>query len=157
MPKAQVSEYTRSLADGTEVKVHGHHRGYVPADPTAEDKHTPVESHRRARLREQAKIRRAAALERGKTAAARGAVSIRKRGKQSWKLTQRAGKRLSRAAKYASKRKRAMAAACVLGAVAEAGAGLAWSAGGLLVTTASILGATLAGGLLIGGKKQEAA
>jgi hypothetical protein len=152
MPRTHVSDYTRQLADGSQVQVHGHDRSYVPgADDEA--KHTPVESHRKARLKEQARARRAAALERGKGAAGRGAVAIRKRGRQSWKLARKGGKRLKRAAYYASKRRRATAACCVVGAVAEVGAGLAWSVGGLVFTSLSIGAATLAGGLFVGGKK----
>lgn len=152
MARAQVSEYTRQLANGTQVTVHQHHRQYVPGADEAGGR-TAVEHHRRDRLKEQARIRRAEALTRGREQAKRGASATRRRAKQSWGLCRKGGKRLQRAARYASRRKRAAAAACLVGGVAEIGAAAVWSTTGLIVTTIGIIGAAIGGGLLLGGRK----
>lgn len=154
MPKTKVQEHTRKLANGTQVTVHDHDRSYVPG-ADAEAKLSPVESHRRERLKAQARERREAAWEQGKVAWQRAKPGIKKRGQQTAKLAKKAGKRMSRAAKYASKRRRTMAACCVAGAAAEVSAGLLWSTGGLVWTAVSIGGAALTGGLLIGRKKEK--
>jgi hypothetical protein len=153
MAKATVNEHTRSLANGTQVTVHEHSRAFTPG-ADMDERRSPVEQHRRARLKAQAQLRREAALERGKAAASRSVPALKKTGRQSWKIAKRGGKRLQRAARYASRRRRAMAAACVVGGVAELGASLAWGTAGTVWAGLSILGATLAGGLLLGGSKK---
>jgi hypothetical protein len=47
-----------------------------------------------------------------------------------------------------------MAAACLVGGVAELGASLAWGTAGTIWAGLSILGATLAGGLFLGGERK---
>jgi hypothetical protein len=153
--KTSVSEYTRELADGTKVTVHSHQRAFTPG-VAAEGHSTPVESHRKNRLKEQARARRRNALEKGRAAAGRGLQAIKKRGKQSATLARRGGKRMARGARYASRKRRGMAAACMVGGVAEIGAGLAWSTAGLVWTTLSIIAATIGGALVMGGKKKPA-
>lgn len=155
MPKTDVTDYTRELANGTQVKVHGHKRTYTGSAQDSASKLSPVESHRRDRLKAQAKIRREAAMDRAGDAARKGWAGTKRRGRQTLKLTKAGGRRLKKAARYASRRKRAAAACCLVGGVAEIGAGLAWSAGGVIVTTVCILGAALTGGLLLGGKQDK--
>lgn len=152
--KASVKEYTRQLANGTQVTVHQHSREYTPASGEQE-RRSPVEQHRRSRMRAQAKARRAAALARGKAAARRAGPMLRKTGRQSLKIAKRGGRRLQKAARYASHRRRAMAAACVVGGVAELGASLAWGTAGAVWSGLSIVGATLAGGLFLGGRENR--
>ncbi|HWD07077.1 MAG TPA: hypothetical protein VG674_32005 [Amycolatopsis sp.] len=153
--KTDVGDYTRTLANGTQVQVHGHSRSYTPG--VGDDgKSSPVEAHRRNRLKEQARARRQRALEQGGDAARRGAASIRKRSKQTARLAKRGAKRIGRGARYASRRRRTMAAACMVGGVAEIGAGLAWSTAGLIWTLVSIILSALGGALFLGGKKKAA-
>lgn len=152
MAKADVQDYTRQLANGTKVHVHGHKRTYDPADD-AKPGRSPVDQLRSERLKEQARVRRANALRMGREAVSTGWTATQKRARQSWKLSKKGGKRLRRAAWLASKKKRATATCAAVAGVAEIGAALAWSTTGLIVTTVSILAATLAGGLFLGGKK----
>lgn len=155
----KVSQHTRTLSNGKKVKVDEHARTYTMAD-FAEDRRSPVEAHRHARLKEQSKVRRDAALDAGAAAAARGWKATKKRAKQSKKLAKSGIRRLERASKYASKRRRTMALLSFGAGVAEVGAGLAWSTGGLVVTSLSIVAATIGGALFLGGSdraKKDAA
>jgi hypothetical protein len=152
MARHHVSEYTRQLADGTKVTVGEHHRTAAGANLLGDSgRRSPVESHRRARLKQQARARRRAALRRGGRAAKKGLVGIRRRGRQTKKLLKRGTRRLSRAARYASKNRRGTAACCLVAGVVEIGAGLLWSTAGLVFATLSILAALVSGGLLLGG------
>jgi hypothetical protein len=151
MARQHVGEYTRELANGTKVIVGDHHRTAAGSNLHGDTgRWSPVESHRRSRLKEQGRARRRAALHRGGAAAKKGWTGIRRRGKTTKKLLRRGGKRLSRAARYASKKRRATAACCAVAGIAEIGAGLLWSTAGLVFTTLAILAATVTGGLLGG-------
>src|SRR5699024_9012372 len=154
MPKTKVEEHTRKLASGANVVVHGHDRDYV-GGAHVEGKRSPVESHRRERLKAQARQRRSAAWEQGKQRWQTAKPGIKKRGRQSKKLAKQAGKRLSRAGRYASYHRRTMAAGCVAGALAEVSAGLLWSGGRLSSTTLTLGAAATSGGPLLGGEENQ--
>lgn len=155
MPRGQVQEYTRQL-NGRNVRVQQHSRHYNGQQRQHGHGHedsagrTPVQQYRREHLRAQAKQRRTEAFRRGKDTSKKAGAGIRRRGKQSWKLARRAGRRWSRGARYAGKKRRMMAACCFLGGTAELGVGLAWSVGGLVWATVAIGAAVLSGGLLLG-------
>lgn len=154
MARTTVQEHTRHLAAGSDVTVHGHEREYEAGAGDGGDR-SAVESYRRAREKARARERREEAAQRGKAAARKGAVGIRRRAGQTKRLCRRGGRRWSRGARYAGRRRRLMATCCFLGGGAEIGAGLAWSAGGLVVTTLSIAAAVVGGGLLLGGQKRD--
>jgi hypothetical protein len=50
-----------------------------------------------------------------------------------------------------AKKRRTLAAVCLVGGLAEVGAGLLWSTFGLIITALLILVALISGGLLLGG------
>lgn len=154
--RAKVEEHTRLLANGTKVTVHSHDRSYTPAAATDSGVRSPVENHRRARVKVEAKDRRQEALARAGVAARKGGTVIRKRGKQGAMLARDGAKRLGRAGRYAARKRRAMAVGCAIGGTATIAAGLAWSLTGIITTILSILLALITGGLLIGGSKRAA-
>lgn len=152
MARARVGEYTRELASGTQVKVHGHERRYqegAAARPAS--RRTPVMTHQREQARERNRLRRQEATRRAGVAAGKGWTGIKRRGGQAKKMLKRGGRRLQRAGRYMGKKRRAMAAICVVGGLAEVGAGLLWSTTGLFIAALSILAAAVSGGLLLGG------
>jgi hypothetical protein len=152
--RARVAEHTRTLADGTQITVHDHSRSYSPTvvDPA---NRSPVEQHRRQREKVDTRERRQEAMHRARERARRAGPVIRKRGKQGLKIARKGGKRLRRAGRYAARKRRMMAAACVAGGVFEVGAGLLWSTTGVVTTSLGILASALAGGLMIGGSKRN--
>lgn len=155
MARQQIQEYTRQLANGSKVTVHSHRRTYEPAAASPTSQRTSVENIRRTREKEQSRDRRREAVQRGKAAAVKGATATKRRAGQSWRMTQRGGKRLRRAVQLAGRKRKAAATCAAVAGVAEIGAALAWSTTGLIVTTVSILAATVAGGLFIGRKNES--
>lgn len=139
--KAKVQEYTRQLASGTKVTVHGHDRTYQAADARVAAKRTPVMAHERELAKKRAQEKRKQAWK-----------GLRRRGKQSWRLARRGGKRMRRATRYARRHKKAMAAACAVGGLVEVGAGLLWSTTGVVIATVAMIASVLTGGFLIGGE-----
>lgn len=150
----KVNDYTKHLADGTSVKVAGHQRSYTPGSG---DDHrvSPVEDYRRERLKAQARMRREAGWEKGKEAFGRARTATRKRSRQSKRLAKRGVKLLSKSARYASRRRRVTAAACLVGGLTEVVGAVAWSGGGLVVSTVAVLGSALLGGLLLGRQQEK--
>jgi len=92
---------------------------------------SPVELHRRDRLRAEAARRRRASIARVGAAARMG-----------WRVARSGGRWLGRAARRAD---RPMIAAFLAGAVAAIGTGAAWSTMGAAVTVLGIAAATIAG------------
>jgi hypothetical protein len=156
MARTRVEEYTRQLASGTRIKVHGHERRYQAggaAVPAA--RRTPVMTHQREQARERNRLRRQEAKRRASVAARKGWTGIKRRGRQTKKMLTRGGRRMRRAGRYLATKRRTLAVVCVVGGLAEVGAGLLWSTAGLIVTTVSILVALISGGLLLGGAPSE--
>lgn len=151
MARANVSEHSRTV-DGKTVKVKRHRRAYTPGGDPGERGRTPVQNMRRDRMRAQARKRRKEAMRRGRAAAKQGWKATKRRGRQSRKLAKSGFKHIYRAAVMVGRKKRAAAVCLVAAGVAELTAAVAWQGIGLAVTTAAIVGATLAGGLLIGRK-----
>lgn len=155
MSRAHVNGYTRHLANGSTVKVGSHERGYTPGNGRAwNGKRSPLSEYRRERMKAQARVRRREAMRQGGVAAKKGWVGTKKRARQSWKMMRRANKRLARAYHMAHKKKRLGAGILATGALIEVTAAVSYSVLGVVVATVSILVATLAGGLLVGGAKQ---
>lgn len=132
MPRGHVNEYTRTLADGTEVKVADHDREYEGAAPK-EMKKTRVQAHRQARQKEASKARR------------------KKRRQKGLFQARRAGRRLKKAYKAARRRKRAMAAGLLLAGLLEVAGWFTFQLAGAIITAVVLVLSMLAAGLLSAG------
>lgn len=156
MAIGKVQEYTRQLANGTQVQVNGHSRSFQPGDKAKQQRRTPVDQYRHERVKAERNERRREAISRGRDAAHKGMRRTRQQAKRSVRMAKRGGKRLQRAARYMGRRRRTMAVCAAAGGLAEVGAAIAYQGAGLVVTSISILAAVLTGGLLIGKERKGA-